>query len=172
METTETPETTETTLVQKALQFQDTRDDIKFMQEIAELKPAVAVQDLFDEIESLTENCAMTRKEVYDVLGEQLQDIYAYEKDTNPRVAIAYQEVQNELLRIFMLKLDYIGVHEKIRSKLHLINTSLGTIEQHSICEIDDSFLFGYYYSILDTLLDYEEWGYADEETSPSGDDK
>ncbi len=139
--------------------IQDTEADIKYME-------TIGTSPILDS------GCYLTRKQAYRGIRSQLQ---AVEDNFNN----SDNSIVNELylpaianIKSLLLRADVFTTElfEKARALIHLCNSTTSYFEQHGEESPvgNNDFYFGYLYSIIETLIEYEEWGYADEETSTS----
>ena len=140
----------------------DTAADINYMEQIN--------TEIDYDLSSISTS-GLTRRATYASLGTQMESIIKVMIENQPYAVAAYKEVINYFIEVFNTLKFNDTIAENIRSRIHLMNSGVSDIQNHSDEIINDELLFGYLYSLLDTLRDYEEWGYADEETDSSGDD-
>ena len=152
---------------------QDTEIDKKFMDNIEKLKTTQeAVLEDQGDYDVQESGCFYTRKQMYRKIRSQMQLVIDKMESKEDNIeSILYEPAFSTFFSI-LLRAEPLTEHriEEAKAGIHLCNATASHFEEHGILSPvgENDFLFGYLYSILDTLIDYEEWGFADEETSSS----
>lgn len=111
----------------------------------------------------------LTRKQTYRILKDQLQEIIEFHDEEKSIILKLYWPAISKLNGILLLNKEITDdVYEELKAIIHVCSSTTSHFETHGISspigETHDDFFFGYLYSVLDTLVEYEEWGYREED--------
>jgi len=120
------------------------------------------LEDISVDILEDIDNCGLTRIKCYNFISKQ---IYNTIESIDDKIIIAnYTELKEELLGFLILNKEFTDNNfDYYKTLIHLSSSCIDKMSDHGYDYDPDNingFLFSYFYSILDTLVEYEEWGY------------
>lgn len=129
----------------------------------------ISVLEVVEEESSYGSTSDYTREEFYKELQIKLEDYFAFiEKNYKCKeeqlIAVVYKEPKNSLMRFLYNHLEFTDKdYEYIKKSIHLSSSLItNTSSRLSLKDTELSeILFGFLYSFLDVLQEYEDWGYA-----------
>lgn len=132
-------------------------------------RPVVSISPEVQEEISIS-NCGLSRGEFYTIINEQIiatLDVLNKEDiSIDGKIIIAnYTMVHNKLKNILFKEYVFSeSKYDEVKTLIHIASSCIANRQEHvNIYDIDNlsEILFGYYYSIIDTLLNYENRGYT-----------
>lgn len=111
----------------------------------------------------------LTRKQTYKILRDQLQEIIDFYESEKNLILKLYWPAISKLNGVLLLNKEITDdIYEELKAIIHLCSSTTNHFESHGITspigEAKEDFFFGYLYSVLDTLVEYEDWGFKEEE--------
>lgn len=119
----------------------------------------------------MSDNCGLTRKETTDYVSKIMNLVSNQFKNSSnvgdKIIWATYEQVHTKIFMYIISNKDFDAEFwDEIKSFIHLSSSVISKSQEHIHDDIrtNEEFLFGFYYGIIDTLYEYEEWGFMSEE--------